>query len=93
MSLIGQLTSEDIKHHFIIIIIIRDIELLNAKLQDSEYCILGLKRELSRVQSDLRHKNVKIDGIKEDVGETASGLVNKVAQTLNTYYTESVLTK
>ena len=48
----------------------RDIELLNNKLQDAEYCIQGLKRELNRVQSDLRRKNVKIDGIKEDRGET-----------------------
>ena len=29
---------------------------------------------------------------KEDRSETASGLVNKVAQTLNAYYTESVFT-
>ena len=66
----------------------RAIELFSRELQNSEHCIQGHKRELNRLQVDIRRKNVKIDGLKEDRGETPGDLVDKVVQTLNAYFTD-----
>ena len=56
----------------------------NNNSRDAESCVRGLKRELNRVHSDLRRKNVKIDGgIKEDRGETnLQALVSDILQSL-----------
>ena len=66
----------------------RDIELLSRELQNFGALHTGAKTELNRVQAYIRRKNVKIDGLKEDRGETPGGLVDKVVQPLNAYFTD-----
>jgi len=60
-----------------------NIGVLHNRLQQSQQHTEVLRRELDRVQSDLRRKNLKMMGVREGDSETSRSLIEKVVDTFN----------
>ncbi|KAL8613522.1 hypothetical protein ACOMHN_007565 [Nucella lapillus] len=62
-----------------------NIQDLYSRLRESEQYADTLHRQMDRLQSDLRRKNLKLMGMDEDCSETSTSLTGQIVSTLNTY--------
>ncbi|KAL8613513.1 hypothetical protein ACOMHN_007556 [Nucella lapillus] len=62
-----------------------NIQDLYSRLRESEQYADTLHRQMDRLQSDLRRKNLKLMGMDEDCSETSTSLRGQIVSTLNTY--------